>query len=203
MGSRTSVCLYTDEKEIASTLVLAYNPKKQTVLQTDACTKGLGVCLLQDEKPVYFACKALTDVQKGYVAIELELLAVAWAMEKFHHFLYASHFILETDQKPLEAILSKSINQAALRLQRILVRTFPFHFTVQYIPGMTNQLADCLSHLGSQKYTNKLPKLHLYQITNQLCARSDSLNQIRIATQEDNQLALLKHTITEGWPSTI
>ena len=30
-------------------------------------------------------------------------------MEKFHHFLYASHFILETDQKPLEVILSKSI----------------------------------------------------------------------------------------------
>ena len=38
-------------------------------------------------------------------------LAVAWAMEKFHHFLYASHFILETDQKPLEAILSKGLNQ--------------------------------------------------------------------------------------------
>ena len=38
-----------------------------------------------------FARKALTDAQRGYVAIELELLAVAWAMEKFHHFLHASH----------------------------------------------------------------------------------------------------------------
>ena len=62
----------------------------------------------QEEKPVYFASKALTDAQWGYVATELESLAVAWAMEKIHHFLYASHFILETDQKPLEAILSKS-----------------------------------------------------------------------------------------------
>ena len=53
--------------------------------------KGLGSCLLQDEKPVYFASKALTDAQKVYVAIELEFLVVAWAMEKFHHFLYASH----------------------------------------------------------------------------------------------------------------
>ena len=86
------------EKEIASALVLAYyNPKKQTVLQTDVIIKGLGVCLLQDEKPVYFASKALTDVQKGYVAIELESLAVAWAMETSQHFLYTSHFILETD----------------------------------------------------------------------------------------------------------
>ena len=50
--------------------------------------------------------------------MELELLAAAWVMEKVHHFLYASYFILETDQKPLEVISSKSINQAAPRLQR-------------------------------------------------------------------------------------
>ena len=95
------------KKEIASTHVLTYcNPKKQTTLQTDASIKGHGACLLQESKPVYFASKALTDAQKGYVAIELESLAVAWTMEEFHHFLYASHFLLETDGKPLEAILS-------------------------------------------------------------------------------------------------
>ena len=66
------------KKEIASAPVLPYyNHKKQTVLQTDASTKGLGACLLQHERPVYFASKALTDVPKGYVAIELELLVVA------------------------------------------------------------------------------------------------------------------------------
>ena len=134
------------KEEIASTPVLAYyNSKKQTVLQTDASIKGLGACLLQEEKPVYFASTALMEVQKGYVVIELELLVVVWAMEKFHHFLYASHFILETDQKPLEAILLKSINHATSRLQRILIRTFLYHITAWYIPGLTNQLADCLS----------------------------------------------------------
>ena len=153
------------KKEIASAVVLAYyKPKKQTVLQTDASTKGLGACLLQDEKPVYFASKALNYALKGYVNIELESLAVAKAKK---------------------------------------IRTFPCHFTVQYIPGMTIQLADCLSHLGGQKNTIKLPKLHLYQIINQLCARSDSLNQIRISALEDDELALLKHTITQGWLSTI
>ena len=77
------------KKEIASAPVLAYyNPKKQTTLQTDASIKGLGACLLKDSKPVYFASKALTDAQKGYVVIELECLAVAWAMEKFHHNSY-------------------------------------------------------------------------------------------------------------------
>ena len=55
---------------------------------------------------------------------------------------------------------------------------------MQYIPELTNQLADCLSQLGGQKDTIKLPKAtFVYQIANQLCAISDNLNQIRIATQ--------------------
>ena len=111
------------KKEIASATVLAYyNPKKQTTLQTDASIRGLRACLLQDPNPVYFASKAFTDAQKGYVAIELESLVVVWAMEQFHHFLYASHFLLETDQKLLEAILSKSLNHVTPTLQRILIR---------------------------------------------------------------------------------
>ena len=51
-------------------------------------------------------------MQRGYVAIEIESLTVAWAVEKFHHFLYGCHFVLEMDQKPLEVILSRSLNQA-------------------------------------------------------------------------------------------
>ena len=43
----------------------------------------------------------------------------------------------------------------------------------------------------------------MYQITNQLTARSDSLNQLRMFTQADDELALLKHTIMQGWPSSI
>ena len=74
---------------------------------------------------------------------------------------------------------------------------------MKYIPTSTNQLADCLSLLGGQNDTIKLPKLHVHQITNQLSARSDSLNKIRTATKQDDELVLLKHTITHGWPNTI
>ena len=101
------------KKEIVRVPVLTYyNPQKETILQTDASTKGLGACLLQEEKLIYFASKALTGMQRGYVAIEIESLSVAWAVEKFHHFLYGCHFVLEMDQKLLEAILSRSLNQA-------------------------------------------------------------------------------------------
>ena len=103
----------------------------------------------------------------------------------------------------LEAILSKILNKATPRLQRILIRTFPYHFTVCYIPGVTNQLANCMSRLGGQKDTIKLSKLHVYQITQQLSPRSDSLNQLRVSMQADYELALLKHTVMQGWPSSI
>ena len=53
------------KQEIIQAPVLKYyDPKKPTVLQTDASAKGLGTCLLQCEHPVYFSSKALTDSQK-------------------------------------------------------------------------------------------------------------------------------------------
>ena len=103
----------------------------------------------------------------------------------------------------LEAILSKSLNQATPRLQRILIRTFPYNFTMHYIPGVTNQLADCLSQMEGQKDTIKLPKLQVNQITQQLPAWSNSLQQPRLSTQTDDELSILKHTILQGWPKSI
>ena len=137
------------------------------------------------------------------MAIELESLAVAWAMEKFQHFLYGNQFILETDQKPLETILARSLNQTTPRLQQILIRTMPYNFRVHYLPGLKNQLANCLSRIGGLQDSIKLPKLSIYQITSQLNARSDSLQQLCEALQADDTLAILKCTIQKGWPSTI
>ena len=48
-----------------------------------------------------------------------------------------------------------------------------------------------------------LPKLYMYHITSQLRVRSDSLNQLPTDTQEDDELILLKCTITNGWPNSI
>ena len=98
--------------------------------------------------------------------------------------------------------LSKSLNQATPRIQQILIRTSAYNFTGRYIPGVTNQLADCLSQLGGPKDAIKLPKLHIHQITSQLHAGSDSLQDIRLTTQEEDEFALLNHTIMAGWPST-
>ena len=59
-GSEHQSAFSQIKQEIVSFPILAYySPKKKTVLQTDASIKGLGTCLLQEERPVYFARKAL------------------------------------------------------------------------------------------------------------------------------------------------
>ena len=52
------------KREIVRAPILAYyNPRKETVLQTNASIKGLGTCWLQEQRPVYFMSKALTEAQ--------------------------------------------------------------------------------------------------------------------------------------------
>ena len=107
----------------------------------------------------------LQMLKKGYVAIELKALAVSWACEKFHHFLYGSYFTLQTDQKPLESILARSLNEATPRLQGLVIKASAYDFNVEYIPGPTNQVLDCLSHLGCIKYNIVLLRVRVNAIT--------------------------------------
>ena len=43
---------------------------KLVILQCDASLKGLGACTLQDDKPIAFASKSLTDTETRYANIE-------------------------------------------------------------------------------------------------------------------------------------
>ena len=116
-------------------------------------------------------------------------------MEKFHHSLYASHFTLETNQKPLETILAKSLTESMPQLQQLLIPTFPYDFKVRYIKGFTNQLADCLSRPGCQKEKIQLPKLKVHAITKELPVTADRLSQFHTETAHDQELSLLKHIL--------
>ena len=64
-------------------------------------------------------------------------------------------------------------------------------------------MADCLSRLGFQKDTISLLKHHVNQITSQLKARSNSLQNLQLAMKDEDKLAILKHIIQQGWPKTI
>ena len=96
--------------------------RKPVTLQVDACKTGLGAVLIQEDRPVSYASRAMTDAQKRYAMIEKELLAVVFGCERFHQYIYGEEILLESDHQPLENIIQKPLCQAPPRLQRILLR---------------------------------------------------------------------------------
>ena len=95
-----------------------------------------------------FASRALTGSERNYQNLERECLVTIWSIEKFHYFLYGKEFTLETDQKPLVSIYRKHMVEISPRIQRLVVRSFPYQpFDVQYKKGVEIPLADALSRV--------------------------------------------------------
>ena len=107
---------------ISSAPVLKFfDPEEPVTLSVDASSKGVGAVILQNDRPVAYASKALTLSQQNYAQIEKEMLAIVFGCERFHDYLYGQREItVESDHKPLEAILKKPIHQAPLRLQKMI-----------------------------------------------------------------------------------
>ena len=95
----------------AETILEYYDPTKEIILQADASSTGLGATLLQDQKPIAFASKTLTDTESRYANIGRELFAVVYRCERFHTYLFGS-FVAESDHKPLESIQVKNLVSA-------------------------------------------------------------------------------------------
>ena len=118
---------------------LAYfDNSKETVLNVDASSNGLGAVILKDGKPIAFGSKTLTTCERRYANIERELLAIVWGAQKFHTYVYGRRVIVETDHKPLESIFRKSLNDAPPRLQRMLLilSIFLGHLAVMDVRGL-------------------------------------------------------------------
>ena len=98
-------------------LLRFYDPKKQLELSVDASSKGLGSVLLQEGQPLAYASRALTKSQQNYAQIEKETLAIIFGCRKFHQYVYGREVIVESDQKPLQAIFSKPLFKSPLSLQ--------------------------------------------------------------------------------------
>ena len=84
--------------EISNMKALPYfDVNAETTLQMDAFKKGLRACLIQKEKVICYASRALTKTEQNYQNLEREALGTIWGMEKFHYFLYEKEFTLETN----------------------------------------------------------------------------------------------------------
>ena len=130
-------------------------------------------------------------------------------MEKFHYFLYGKEFTLETDQKPLVSIYKKHMVDISPRVQRLIVRSFPYQpFNVIYKKGKDIPVADALSQVTPMDPEDniQLPiiavnliTVHILLSTHPQNTFSRKLDQLRKSTAQDNQLTRVSHYINTGF----
>ena len=196
-----------------------FDPHVTPVLQCDASLNGLEACLMQNNQPLVYASRSLRQTEVHYAQIEKKMLAIVFGMEKFETYLYGRNVLVESDHKPLEAILKKSILNAPKRLQRMMLRLQQFEFEVEYKKSPLMFLADTLSRatiIGSRidqkteagdvmciQETRSMTEQEIEEIDmlRNLPVKNSTLNQIRQETAADSTLRALMTVIKEGWPN--
>ena len=143
------------KRELAKGLALRhFDSSLNTSLVTDASRTGIGFALIQQSPggPRIIQCssRSLTPAEKNY-AIELEALAIVWAIKKAEFYLRGMPpFDVITDHRPLMGVFSKSLAQLDNHcLVRIREKVVDFSFDIVWRPGKENVIADALSHSSS------------------------------------------------------
>ncbi|BHF82699.1 hypothetical protein SprV_0802583800 [Sparganum proliferum] len=93
-----------------STTLSHFEADKETIVQADASYYGLGGVLLQKDadgrvQPIMHTARSLTKTGRNYSQIEKEALAMIFAVQRFHLFLFGRPFTLHTDHQPLKFLV--------------------------------------------------------------------------------------------------
>ena len=80
----------------------------------------------------------------NYSTTEKELLAVVFALDKFHSYILGSLVVVFTDHAALKYLLSKK--DAKPRLIRWILLLQEFNITIKDKKGVENMVANHLSH---------------------------------------------------------
>jgi len=124
---------------------------KPFIIRTDASGTGIGAVLLQEYEgksfPVMYLNRKLKLRETRYATVELECLAIVWAIGKLKQYVYGTEFILETDHKSL--IWLNSAKMTNSRIMRWALSLQPYRFVCHSIRGVDNVGADLLSRCGN------------------------------------------------------
>ncbi|VDH97221.1 Hypothetical predicted protein [Mytilus galloprovincialis] len=181
-----------------------YDPKLQLTVQSDASQTGLGAAVMQEDRPVAYASRALTDTETRYAQIEKELLSVIFGLEKFHSYTYGRTVNVISDHKPLESIMKKPLHAAPKRLQRMLLRLQKYDIILQYRPGKESTVADTLSReylKETSDTSNTTDEIESINMIDELPISEERISELQEHTRKDQQMQELKEVIQEGWPS--
>ena len=136
------------EKLTTTPVLTTYNPSLALVLITDASKTCVGGVLHQrmhdhSLRPLGYFSKKLTPTECRYSIVDKEALGVVLSCRHFSNFLWGRKFEVRTDHQPLIQIFRTKTK--CPRVTRWLLEMREYNFTIQYIKGTQNYVADCLS----------------------------------------------------------
>ncbi|CAC5404986.1 unnamed protein product [Mytilus coruscus] len=156
---------------------------------------------MQEDRPVEYASRALTDTETRYAQIEKEILSVIFGLENFHSYTYGRTVNVTSDHKPLESIMKKPLHVPPKRLQRMLLRLEKYDIILQYRPGKEMYLADTLSRAYLKETLDiTADEKESINMIDDLPISDERNFELQEHTRNDEQMQELKEIIQEGWP---
>ena len=120
---------------VSDTTLQYFDASCPITVQVDASQVRLGTALLQDNNPVAFTSKALTEVKCHYANIECDMLAIVFRAEWLGTYAYGRPFTIESDHQPLELITKKKLADTPDWLQYMLLCLQGYGYGLHYCPG--------------------------------------------------------------------
>nr|XP_022336145.1 uncharacterized protein LOC111132611 [Crassostrea virginica] len=194
------------KRRLADAETLGYYDKSApTKVIADASPVGLGAVLVQEQegefRVISYASRSLSDTERRYSQTEKEALALVWACERFHVYLYGVEFELLTDHKPLECIYSTK-SKVCARIERWVLRMQPYIFKVRYIPGPKN-IADTLSRLVKNDFVQKSSDLvddYVRFVAKEATPIAMTTREIERASENDPELCAVRQClVNQQW----
>ena len=191
------------KKALANIAALEYyDVKKPVTITCDASKDGLGCALIQDDKPIHYASRALNKSEQLSAQIHKELLAVVFAVEKFRQYIYGKPVTIETDHSPLVTIIKKPIGQAPVSLQRLILKLQGFDINLVYKPGKQLHIADTLSRAYMPVAEAPVAEADEYEILAISTVADSFQDKIRAATAKDKTCRNIIANVNDGWPQS-
>jgi hypothetical protein len=144
MGQKCEDAFHTLRQHLTIAPVLAQpdNNKSFDVYCVASSTR-LGCVLMQDNRVIAYASRALRPHEQNYPTHDLELAVVVHALKMWRHYLMGTDCNIYTDHKSLKYIFTQvDLN---MRQRRWLELIKDYDLEVHYHPGKANVVADALS----------------------------------------------------------
>jgi hypothetical protein len=116
----------------------------------DASGTGLGCVLMQENRVIAYASRALRPHEQNYPTHDLELAAVVHALKIWRHYLMGAHCNMYTDHKSLKYIFTQA--DLNMRQRRWLELIKDYDLEVHYHPSKANVVVDALSRKAQCNY---------------------------------------------------